>query len=418
MAADGMTAGAASAIDPARPCSGMRVIAATTALAAPFAAYQLALHGAEVINVEEPAGGDSARRAGGPEGKALIANGMAAGFLAHGANKQSLTLNLKDPRGQAIFRQLAAGADVVIENFRVGTMARYGLDYPSLEVLNPRLVYCSLSGFGQSGPRARAAALDPVIQAASGLMTVTGTPESGPLKVGATIMDYAAGYALLSGLLMALLHRERCGRGQYVDVSMLETSLTMMSSTVSEVMNTGMQTRLMGNQLQNGNHVCDSFRCADGWIFIGATRESLRQKLWKAIGRPDIPVDPRFRGIDEIRANIAALKPEIEKTLATRSAAEWERILEDGGVPAMRVYSIAEITADAQITGRGFYHTMNPVPGVSGPVRMATSPYRLSRGGAEFRSPPPRLGEHSDAILQSLGYDAAAIAALRADRVI
>jgi len=402
-----------------RPCDGIKVLAVTSALAAPFAAYQLALHGAEVISIEDPGTGNTTRRAGSIEGRNLSEQGMAAGFIAHAANKKSLTLNLREPAAQEIFRKLAMQSDVILENFRAGTMDRYGLGYEAMRELNPRIVYCSLSGFGQTGPKRRDPAIDPIIQAASGMMSLTGTPQSGPLKVGAQIADYASGFSLTLGIMMALFQRERTGEGQRVDVSMLETAIVFMSNTVSDVMNTGMPTRLMGNKLQNNNHLCDTFACSDAPIFIGATRENLRQKLWEAMGRPDIPADPRFRNLTAIQQNLDAMYAEIGRTLKTKTAAEWEDILSQTGVPAMQVRTIAEITDHPQIQHRKLFHTIDKASsGLGQDVRVPLAPYKLSKGAARIDSPPPFLGRHTEEILGGLGYSNEEIGRLRATGVV
>ncbi len=401
-----------------RAFSGIKVLGVTSAYAAPFAAYQLALHGAEVINIEEPGKGDYARTLGNVHAKALIERKMGTAFLAHGAGKKSITLNLRSAEGKDIFRRLASDADVIMENLRAGSMAGYGLGYEDIHQINPRIVYCSLTGYGQTGPKRRDGAIDPVIQAASGIMSLTGTPESGPLLVGATIADYASGFAFALGVVTALFHRERTGQGQRVDVSMLETMLLMMCSTVSDVMNAGLVPRLLGNRSQNNSQVMDAFKCSDAHIFIGATQEPRRQKLWGALERMDIPADPRFQALDAIRANYEALRTEMNRTLGTKTAKEWESILNEAGVPCMKVNTIAEIIEDPQIKARGFYRRFEEVPGLDRTISVPLASYVLSETPASVDTPPPVVGAHTEEVLQGIGYSQSEIDRLRESGVV
>lgn len=250
------------------------------------------------------------------------------------------------------------------------------------------------------------------------MMSITGTPESGPLKVGTSIVDYAAGYALALGIVMALFQRERTGRGQYVDVSLIETALAIMSRTISDVMNSGLAPKLIGNRGENDSHVLNCFKCSDTYLQIAAVQEHQRQRLWQAIGRPDIPADPRFANIGAMRLNADALYAEIGRTLKTRSASEWASILGHAGVPASRVNTLAEAVEDPQIKSRKLYHTFDRIPGVDAKVAVPLAPYKLSEGAARIDSPPPRLGQHTDEILSSLGYSDADIGRMRSSGVV
>lgn len=398
---------------------GLRVLGVTRVYAAPFAAYQLALHGAEVINVEDPGTGDNVRNMGGAHGKALVDKRLSAPFLAHAANKKSLTLNLKSKEGAEIFRRLAAESDVLIENLRAGGMDSLGLGYRDISALNPAIVYCSLTGYGQTGPRAREAVIDPVIQAGSGLMSITGTPQSGPLKAGCSISDYTAGMSLTVGIVMALYHRARTGEGQHVDVSMLETTLSMMSANVSDVMNAGHQPGLIGNRSGNNSQISDVFPCGDGRsIFIAANMTSLREKLWDALGKPEWRTDPMFRDVDALRAHVDEVFEAIAAITRQKPVDEWVRIFGAAGVPAMKINTIAEAVADPQVAAREYFHTFDSIPGLDRRVRVQKAPYRLTRTPAEVTAPPPLLGAHNAEVLGRLGYGAAELERLKREGVI
>jgi len=398
--------------------AGLKVLALARVYAAPFAAYQLALQGADVINIEEPGKGDSARALGGEHAKDLVEQGLGPAFLAHGSNKKSLTLNLRKPEGQAIFRRLAKDADIVIENLRVGDMDRYGVGYASLSAINPRLIYASLTGYGQTGPKKRDAAIDIVIQAASGLMSITGTPESGPVKVGSAVIDYIAGLSLTAAILTALHHRNQTGEGQQVDVSMLESALVAMSAIVSDVQNAGLKPALMGNRTANNMPVANSLMCSDVPVVISATNPDRRKKLFDAMGRQDLLEDPRFATPQLIRRNWKEAYAELEKTLKTRTAAQWEELLNRAGVPCMRVSSVAEASTSEQIEARGLYHRFENIPGADRPVKVPLAPFKLSKLETQIHLPPPLLGAHTEEVLLDAGYSADDIRRFREDGVI
>jgi CoA:oxalate CoA-transferase len=398
--------------------AGLKVLTVAKVYAAPFAAYQLGLHGADVICIEEPGKGDSTRTGGSASSKPFSDRHMGTAFLAHGANKRSLTLNLRTPEAQAIFKKLAAEADVIIENLRTGDMERYGLGYEAIRAINPRIIYSSLTGYGQTGPKRRDAAIDMVIQAASGLMSVTGTPESGPLRVGVTSVDYQSGLSLSLALVIALYHRERTGEGQRVDVSMLETALVCMSAMVSEVQNAGFEPKRVGNKSAAMTPVSDTIMCKDTHIMIASSNPDRRKRLFEAIGRPDILEDPRFATVELLRKNIDALYDAMNPVFAQRTAAEWEDILNKAGIPAMRIQSVREASEQPQVKERGLYHVFEDVPGLDRKVSVASAPYKLSRTPARLHSPPPTLGQHTEDILGKLGYGAEELACLREAGVI
>ncbi|MFH1517184.1 MAG: CoA transferase [Pseudomonadota bacterium] len=398
--------------------TGIKVLAVARVVAAPFAAYQLAMHGADVIHVEHPDGGDSARTSGNLPTIFHKAQ-MAHNFLAYNANKRSLTLAINTSAGQEVFRRMAKNADVIIENLKGGTMARYGLGYEDLKKLNPRIIFCSLTGYGQTGPKQSDPAIDNVIQAVSGMMSITGTPETGPLKSGSTIVDYTTGYAAALGIAIALFQRTRTGVGQAIDVAMLETAMTMMGGEVLRAITANETPPLVGNASGKGSYVMNTYRCKEGYLSIAAGGASRREKLWKAIDATDIPEDPRFATDAAAAKNAKALDEEVERRLSTKTASEWEAILNEAVVPAMEVIPLARAVHHPQLEYRKFFHKFDDT-GASGlpPFAVPTSPYRLSASPATIHSMPPRLGQHTDEVLAEYGFSKEEIAQLRADSTV
>lgn len=401
-----------------RPFAGIRVLDVTRVVAGPFASYQLALLGAEVTKIEDPQSrGDTMRYRKGSK-PAYGANGMATFYLSQSANKKSMTLDLRKPAARAIFRKMALQADVLLENLRAGAMGRLGLGYDDLKDGNPRLIYCSLTGFGHTGPKRAHGAYDPIIQAASGIMSVNGTAETAPVRVGAPVMDYSAGLAAAFGISSALFERSRSGKGQFVDVSMLDTALVMMGALVTEAATAQSLPRAGGNRAPAETYGNACFECAEGLVSIAAMEPYHRDRLWRAMGRPDIPADPRFATDDLCEANVDALHAELQRTFRTRTAQEWEDILNDADVPAARARTIPEALAMEQVRARGIMHTTHDVPGIAGAASFPTVPFRMSAGGARVDSPPPLLGQHTDEILAAQGFSQAEIDRLRAEGVV
>lgn len=399
------------------PLTGVRVLDLSNVLAGPFCAYQLALMGAEVIKIEQPDGGDLARRLG-ADPKAAAAN-MGASFVAVNAGKQSLTLNLKDLRGKAILRRLVADADVLVENFRPGVMARLELDYPRLQALNPRLVYCAISGFGEDGEFAQRPAYDQIIQGISGAMSVTGDAASAPLRVGYPISDTVGGLTAAFGICAALVEARSTGRGRKLDVSMLEATLATMGWVVSNYLNAGVTPTPMGNENFTAAP-SGTFRTGDGLLNIAANETKQFVTLCRLLGRPELADDPRFAERQQRKQHRAALNAELEQALAAHDAATWERLLVEAGVPAGRVMSVPEILAHPHLSERRFIRELQVADAAAGsaPQRVTRAGFRISDGDAAPQTPAPTLSQHTHTQLAALGYSAAEIAELQREGVI
>lgn len=396
----------------ALPLHGVRVLDVTNVLAGPFCSFQLVLLGAEVIKIEHPENGDLARRlgAGVKENTGL----MGASFVAVNAGKQSVTLNLKSLEGKEIFKKLTAISHVVIENFRPGVMARLGLDYAALAEVNPRLVYCAISGFGQEGPLAMRPAYDQVIQGISGVMNVTGDAQSAPLRVGYPICDTMGGITGAMAICAALVDSMTTGQGRRIDVSMLESTLASMGWVVSNYLNAGIEPIPMGNENFTAAP-SGTFRTADGLLNIAANEDAQYVKLCEVIGRPDLKTDPRFEDRETRRGNRLAINQEIAPALMKRSAAEWEKVLIEVGVPAGRVLSVPEILNHAHLSGRQF---VSEFEGVAGMQRVTRGGFLFSEGQASPPGPAPALSEHTEPWLAKLGYSPEQVQNLRKKGVV
>ncbi|MBM3568672.1 MAG: CoA transferase [Alphaproteobacteria bacterium] len=399
---------------PAPPLSGIRVLDLSNVLAGPFCGYQLARQGAEVIKIENPVGGDLARRLGGDP--RMNARGMGLSFVAVNVTKRSVAIDLKHAEGREVFLRMVERADVVLENFRPGVMARLGLDYATLAARNPRLVYCAISGFGQEGPWAERPAYDQIIQGLSGAMSVTGDATSAPLRAGFPISDTYGGLTAAFAICAALLEARQSGRGRRIDLALMEATLATMGWVVSNYLNAGIEPRPMGNENFSAAP-SGAFATKAGLLNIAANEDKQYRALCDLIGRPDLKTDPRFA---ERRARLdhrAALNREITAALAARDATEWEELLNAAGVPAGRIVTVPEALAGGQLADRGFVETI-AMTGPDGQALRVTRPGFVQDGGFAQPSPPPALGADTRVLLQEHGYDAAAIARLAASGAV
>jgi CoA:oxalate CoA-transferase len=392
---------------------GVRVLDLTNVLAGPFATMHLALAGADVIKIENPEGGDLARRLGNVP--ALNQQLMGTSFLAQNANKRSLTLNLKFDEGREVFRRLAADADVVVENFRPGVMARLGVGYETLRELNPRIIYCAISGFGQTGPDANKPAYDQIIQGLSGVMDVNGDERLHPLRCGFPVCDTVGGLNAAFAIMGALYHRERTGEGQFIDIAMLDSIMPLMGWVAANLLIGGVPPVPMGN---------DNFTAApsgvfatkDGYINIAANQQEQWESVCDILGVAQLKTDPRFEKRDVRKANRRQLTPLLEEKLAAHPTSHWVEVLNRKGVPSGEILDLGAALSQPLIAHRGTIQSVVE-PGI-GDLRLFNLTAKFEKTPASIDAPPPRLSAHTDTILGGLGYTAEAIAALRQKGVV
>lgn len=398
-----------------QPLSGLRVIDLTQVLAGPYAAYQLALMGAEVLKIETPGVGDWSRDKGHLPG--LNAEGMGLTYLTQNANKKSVTLNLKTTEGVDILKRLVRDADVFIENFRPGTIRRLGLSFDVLREINPRIVYCSISAFGQDGEMSHRPAYDHVIQGMSGIMKTTGTVDTGPQKVGAPYVDYATGLNAAFAIVSALHETRRTGEAVHLDVAMLDTSMLLMASLVTSHLTGGWMPKPAGNEAWSQSPSSGAFETADGLLMVAANNDRQFRALCAGLGRPDLCEDARWRDAEARQENAAALRAELVSIFRTRSALEWEKALDAAGAPAAKVRSLDETLAEAHAATRAFAY---PVHWAREPhdIHLPTLGFKVNGEVVPPTVAPPELGADTPAVLKELGYTDADLCRLAEQAVI
>lgn len=402
--------------------SHIRVLDLSRILAGPWAGQMLADLGADVIKVERPGAGDDTRGWGPPwlRDAAGEDTSEAAYYLCANRNKRSITIDITQAEGQELVRKLAAQSDVVLENYKLGGLKRYGLDYDSLKAVNPRLVYCSITGFGQDGPYAARAGYDFLIQGLGGLMSITGRPDDetggGPMKVGVALTDILTGLYASNAVLAALAWREQSGEGQYIDLALLDVQVACLGNQAMNYLSTGKNPKRLGNAHPNIVPYQD-FPTADGYMILAIGNDAQFARFCTAAGQPGLAEDARFKTNRGRVENRAELIPQLKRLTIERNTADWIATLEAISVPCGPINSLADVFADPQVQARGLKVTM-PHP-AAGSVSLVASPMRLSATPVEYRNPPPLLGEHTQQVLtETLGIDAAQIEKLAADGVI
>ncbi|RWD30364.1 CaiB/BaiF CoA-transferase family protein [Mesorhizobium sp.] len=379
--------------------SGIRVLDLTNVLAGPYCAYQLALLGADVIKVEAPQGGDLARQLGGsPE---LNSAGMGASFLAQNAGKRSVVLDLKQEADRERFLDLVGSADALVENFRPGVMDRLGLGFARLKEVRPSLIYCAISGFGQTGPMRDNPAYDQIIQGLSGIMSITGTPETAPLRVGYPVADTLGGLVGAFAIAAALVKQKTTGEGAFLDVSMLECTLSALGWPVSNYLTADVEPQPMGNENMTAAP-SGTFRTGDGLLNIAANKQEQFVALCRLVGLPELASDPRFAERETRKRNRIALKALIEDALANGSAAAWEETLNRAAVPAGRVLTIPQVLAEQQVIEREMTTRFDGMPNIDRPLTVVRGGFMVDGAAPLPTKPPPALGEHMDEVFASL----------------
>ncbi|MEB0107036.1 CaiB/BaiF CoA-transferase family protein [Pseudomonas sp. MH9.3] len=402
--------------------SHLRVLDLSRVLAGPWAGQILADLGAEVIKVERPGKGDDTRAWGPPFLKDAYGENTseAAYYLSANRNKESVTIDFTRPEGQKLVRELAAKSDILIENFKVGGLAAYGLDYESLKAINPELIYCSITGFGQTGPYASRAGYDFMIQGLGGLMSLTGRSEddegAGPVKVGVALTDILTGLYSSVAILAALAHRDHDGGGQHIDMALLDVQVACLANQAMNYLTTGVSPKRLGNAHPNIVPYQD-FPTADGDFILTVGNDAQFRKFAEAAGQSQWADDARFATNQMRVANRAQLIPLIRQVTVFKTTAEWVSSLERVGVPCGPINDLAQVFADPQVKSRGLAMELSHV--LAGRVPQVASPMRLSKTPVEYRSPPPLLGEHTAQVLQALlGMSPEKVAVLKEAGVI
>lgn len=396
-----------------RILEGIKVLDLTNVLSGPFASLHLALLGAEVIKIENPKDGDLARKLGiVPEYNKQL---MGTSFLAQNCNKKSMSLNTKSPEGKAIFKKLVVDADIVIENFRPGVMDRLGIGHAVLKELNPRLIYCAISGFGQTGPDADKPAYDQIIQGLSGEMAINGDERLNPLRAGFPVCDTVGGLNAAFALMAALFHRERTGEGQFIDIALLDSIMPLMGWVSANLLIGNAQPVVMGNDNFTAAP-SGTFRTLDGFINIAANKQEQWEAVCEVLGTPELKTDPRFQERDTRKKNRKSLTPLLEARLATRPTLEWVEALNAKDVPSGEILDLEAALRQPQIQHRGVLQKVD-TPGI-GEIEVfgLTAHFEKTRGDVE--TPPPTLGQHNAEILARIGYGETELLELKSKGVI
>jgi crotonobetainyl-CoA:carnitine CoA-transferase CaiB-like acyl-CoA transferase len=394
----------------ARALDGIRIIDFSKALAGPYCTMLLADMGAEVIKVEMPGSGDDSRGWGPP-----FIEGEAAYFLSVNRNKKSITLNLKDPKAKEIALKIIEKADIVLESNRPGVMTKLGLDYETVKKINPEIIYCSISGFGQTGPYSKRPGFDQVIQGYGGIMGLTGEKGGGPLKVGIAVTDIATGMFAATGILTALFHRERTGQGQHVDASMLDGQVSWLTYQAGRYLASGNVPERIGSAHPLIVPYQD-FEASDGFINIAAGNDNLWKKFCAVTDLSDIADDPKFATNPKRVENRDEVVAIVSKKIKTKTMQEWLDILNDAGVPCGPIYTVDQIFKDPQVLAREMLVEVDHPK--CGKIQVTGSPIKLSETPAEITTHPPMLGEHNSSILQEFGFSEKDITKLKEDKVI
>ena len=392
-----------------QPLENIKVVDLTRTLAGPFCTQNLADMGADVVKIEEPNDGDETRK------WPPIWNGESTQFLSFNRNKRSLSVNLKSDEGLAIVKKLAAGADIMIESFRAGTLARFGLGYDDIRAVNPDIIYCTISGYGRTGPMASKPGYDLIIQAYSGLMHLTGEPDGAPQRVGFSLVDLFTGMLAFGSIVTALYHRDQTGEGQLIDAALLDGQVAAMSYHATGYIGTGVEPHRLGS-----GHPSlvpyQSFPASDGYFILGVANPNLWERFCHAIGHTELKDDPKFATNPDRVAHRAEMIDLLNGVFATNTVAHWVKVIDDAGVPVGPINKTSDVVADAQVKARDMFLPIDH-PNVPD-LRVPNSPIKLQGTPARLRRPPPLLGQHNDEVLAELGYAAADIAVLKNAGVI
>lgn len=395
-----------------KPFAGVKILDFTRVLAGPYASYQLALLGADVIKIESREGDDMrfGNRANDWEKR-----GLAAPWVAVNGNKRSVTMDLKQPKALEIIKRMIPTVDVVMENFRPGVMEKLGLGYETLKEINPRLIYAAVSGFGQVGPDKATAAFDGMIQAMSGLMSITGFPSNGPTRVGFAGADVMSGFTAAFGVASALFQRTHTGKGQLVDVAMMDAVTGFMAQQFTEHLMTGRVHEQAQNLSVTRKPTGNLFKTKDGWMVLAVMTDPQYHRLMKQLGRDDVAGEPRFKDWPTRIANNTALHEIVEAAMKQRTSAEWSDIFAKNDIPAGRVLTIPETV---QLDHYGHRTIMQTVETEHGLIKVVGSGFRMEHDGGSIDRPPAKLGQHTDEVLGEAGYSPAEIAEMRAAKVV